>query len=89
MTDTFTQRVIAVVARVKNVAPESISPSTTLDELGVDSLDAVSIVFDLEAEFNIEIEPAEAAAAASVSDLVEGVRRLTAADGGERIAVTA
>jgi acyl carrier protein len=76
MFDSLTQRVVKVVAGVKNVAPESISPETTLEELGVDSLDAVSIVFDLESEFKIDIEADEAAAARTVADLVEGVRRL-------------
>jgi acyl carrier protein len=83
MSDNLTQRVIKVVAGVKNVAPESIGLDNSLEELGVDSLDSVSIVFDLESEFKIEIEAQDAAAARTVADLVEGVRRLTGAASGE------
>ncbi len=86
MTDTITQRVIAVVASVKNVAPETLTPGTTLQELGVDSLDAVTIIFDLEEEFNLEI-PSAQAAALTVRDLVAGVRVLSGANGEELIAV--
>jgi acyl carrier protein len=59
MTDTgpdeLTRRVIAAIAEVRGVSPDGIRPDSTLEELGVDSLDGVNIAFALEEEFDIEI----------------------------------
>ncbi len=45
-----------------------ITESTTFEDLGVDSLDAVEIMMEMEDEFGIEIKPAEAGK--SVRELV-------------------
>lgn len=45
-----------------------ITEETTFDDLGVDSLDAVEIMMEMEDEFGIEIKPAEAGK--SVKELV-------------------
>lgn len=45
-----------------------ITEATTFDDMGVDSLDAVEIMMEMEDEFGIEIKPAEAGK--SVKELV-------------------
>ena len=45
-----------------------ITEETTFDDLGVDSLDAVEIMMEMEDEFGVEIKPAEAGR--SVKELV-------------------
>lgn len=45
-----------------------ITEETTFDDLGVDSLDAVEIMMEMEDEFGVEIKPAEAGK--SVKELV-------------------
>ena len=45
-----------------------ISEATTFEDLGVDSLDAVEIMMEMEDEFGVEIKPAEAGK--SVKELV-------------------
>lgn len=45
-----------------------ITDATTFDDLGVDSLDAVEIMMEMEDEFGVEIKPAEAGK--SVKELV-------------------
>lgn len=45
-----------------------ITMDTTFEDLGVDSLDTVEIMMEMEDEFGIEIKPAEAGK--SVSELV-------------------
>lgn len=47
---------------------EEITEETTFEDLGVDSLDTVEIMMEMEDEFGIEIKPAEAGK--SVSELV-------------------
>ena len=48
---------------------EEITETTTFDDLGVDSLDTVEIMMEMEDEFGIEIKPAEAGK--SVAELVK------------------
>ena len=48
---------------------EEITETTTFDDLGVDSLDTVEIMIEMEDEFGIEIKPAEAGK--SVAELVK------------------
>ena len=78
MSDAQSRRVIEIVADVKRIPAESLSRESALEDLGVDSLDAMSIIFDLENEFSIEIPDEQAAAVRTVGDLIDGVRRLTA-----------
>jgi acyl carrier protein len=47
--------VIAIVAKKKRVDKSSIDLSDRLEDLGLQSLDAVEMIFDLEEKFDIEI----------------------------------
>ena len=76
MSESVEQRVVRVIAAAKNLDPQAISVNTTLEELGLDSLDAMSVIFDLEGEFDIEIPDEDAEKARTVGDLVQGVGRL-------------
>ena len=53
------EKVKKILADHLEMEVEEITETTTLDELGVDSLDAVEIVMELEDEFGIEIESDE------------------------------
>ena len=59
------------------VAREAISPEATLDELGLDSLTVVELLFDVEDEFGIEVPEERATfqtlaeAAALVDELIQ------------------
>lgn len=78
MNDDLETLVIAIVAASKSLDPGTISSSTTMEELGFDSLDGMSMIFDLENEFEVEIPDHAAEEARTVGDLVDGVRRLLA-----------
>ena len=62
--------VIATIAKAVPMDPGRISKDSTFKQLGVDSLDVVNIVFELEATFGIKI-PDEFSLASLVD--VEGV----------------
>jgi len=47
--------VIAIVAKKKRVEKSSVELSDRLEDLGLQSLDAVEMIFDLEEKFDIEI----------------------------------
>lgn len=49
------QRVMAIICSKNRILPEKIHPESSFAELGIDSLDAVTIMFALEEEFGIEI----------------------------------
>jgi acyl carrier protein len=53
-TDTF-ERVRRLVARHLRVPPESIGEDSSLEELGLDSLGALELVFDIEEEFEVKV----------------------------------
>jgi acyl carrier protein len=47
--------VIEIIAKKKRVAKPTVDLSDRLADLGVESLDAVEMIFDLEEKFDIEI----------------------------------
>ncbi len=53
-------RVKKVLAEHLEIDENEISESTTLEDMGVDSLDAVEIIMELEDEFGIEIQAEDA-----------------------------
>ena len=72
--DELTQKVVKILAMVKRIPAEKIAPTATLEELGIDSLDKVNILFELESEFNIDIPDEEARQIASVDQIVARLR---------------
>jgi acyl carrier protein len=54
MTDVASD-VIAIIAKKKRVEKANVEPSDRLEDLGLESLDAVEMIFDLEEKFDIQI----------------------------------
>lgn len=81
--DELISRVIRVIADAQKIPIESISTDSTFEDLKIDSLDGINILFGLENEFNISIPDDAAKQVRSVRELAEGVARLleTAANG--------
>jgi acyl carrier protein len=76
MSDDLAQRVMSVIATTQHIEPEKISIDSTFQELKIDSLDGINILFALENEFNISIPDAAAQQIRTVREMVEGVRTL-------------
>ncbi len=74
----LTRRVIGVIAKTHRVSPETITPETTFQELGMDSLDAVNVLFALEEEFNVNIPDEDAREIRTVRQVIEGIAKLLA-----------
>ncbi len=70
------EKVIATLASVKRIPAEQIKLDSSLQELGVDSLDTFTLLFELEGKFNISIPDDEARNIRTVSDIVAGVQRI-------------
>jgi acyl carrier protein len=64
---------IALIAKQKSIAPEKVRLDSTLEELALDSLDRVSLTFDLEEKYDIEIPDHKLDQIRTVSDMVNGI----------------
>jgi acyl carrier protein len=71
MDNELANKVVGIVAAVKQVPRESIRLESTFDELGIDSLDRINILFELENEFDIDVPDDEARAITSVQGIVD------------------
>ena len=82
MSNGLVERVISVIAATQRIPREKISPDSTFEELGLDSLDSVNILFALEEEFNISIPDDDAREIRSVRQMIDGIEKLLAGTGG-------
>ena len=71
-------RVLEIIAKQKRIPPEQVTIDSTFQELGLDSLDAVNILFELEGAFDISISDDQARQIKSVRQMVDGVNALVA-----------
>jgi acyl carrier protein len=76
MSDDVVQRVIKVVAETQRIPLENISVDSTFEELQIDSLDGINILFAIENEFNINVPDEAAKSLRTVRDMAEGVEKL-------------
>ena len=79
MPDDITARVTSVIAKTQHLAPESVTIDSSFEELKIDSLDGINILFALEAEFDVDIPDDAARQIRSVRQMVEGLEKLLAA----------
>jgi acyl carrier protein len=79
MSDEFIQRIRTVVANSQRIPVEKVTIESTFQELGIDSMDAVNILFGLESEFDINIPDDEVKDIRTVRQMAEGVEKLVAA----------
>ena len=66
------------IARQKMLSIDEISLDSSLEELGITSLDSISLVFDIEDKYGIEVPNEELKRLRTVRDIVEGVENLLA-----------
>lgn len=70
------QRVIEIIAKKKKLDPTTITPGTTFEQLGIDSLDAADLLFTFEDTFGIVVPDQAALTMRSVGQVIDGVRLL-------------
>ncbi len=81
MTDEMVGRVISCVAKCQKLPPETITIDSKFEELGIDSLDGVNILYALETEFNVSIPDEGAMGIKSVREAVEALDKLISSGG--------
>lgn len=53
MNDTIQQQVFEIIAKQAKIEVNIIKPESTLKDLGIESLEAIEVIFDIEEHFNI------------------------------------
>ncbi|MFN0104943.1 MAG: acyl carrier protein [Bryobacteraceae bacterium] len=70
------ERVVRTLAETQKLPLETVTPEATFEQLGIDSLDGINILFALENEFDISIPDESARQVRDVRQLAEGVQKL-------------
>ena len=78
MPDDVEQRVLRVIAEAQRLPVEDVTIGKTFQELGIDSMDGVSLLFAVENEFDINIPDDAAKSIRTVQEMVDGVKHLLA-----------
>jgi acyl carrier protein len=79
MSDEIAQRVLQVIATSKRIPLETVTIDAPFEQLNIDSMDAVEIIFAIENEFDINIPDEDVRAVRSVRQMCEGVEKLVTA----------
>ncbi|MGH9770652.1 MAG: acyl carrier protein [Candidatus Acidiferrales bacterium] len=78
MSDAVEEKVISTLASVKRIPADKITPETNLQELGIDSLDVFTLLFELENAFKISIPDDDVRSIRTVNDIVQGIKKILA-----------
>ncbi len=79
MSEELTERVLKCIATSKRIPVERVTIDSEFQQLEIDSMDAVEILFALENEFDISIPDDEVRHVRNVRQMCEGVEKLVAA----------
>ena len=79
MSDAVAEKVISTLASVKRIPADTITLETNLQDLGIDSLDVFTLLFELENAFKITIPDDDVRSLRTVSDVVDGIKKILAA----------
>lgn len=69
------EKLIAIIRQEKNIADDQLRTGTLLSDAGIDSLDALTILFAIEEQFTISVPDNEARAMKTFGDLVDIVAK--------------
>lgn len=72
----LTDRVRSIIAGMKQIPVETIGSDTPFHELGMDSLDGINMIYEIELAYDVSISNEEAAEISSVSELVAKLQTL-------------
>jgi len=70
------EKVIESIAKVKNIAPDTVRLDSTFEELKMDSLDGLDVFFELEEAFDLTIPDDRVRSLRTVRNIVEEIDKL-------------
>jgi acyl carrier protein len=89
MSDRVADKVLAALAAVKHVPRESITLDSALADLSVDSLDTITLLFELEEYFHLTLPDDVVRSLRTVRQIVEAIERSLAGAASAGAAATA
>lgn len=75
MSDSIFSRIADMIAQTAGIQVEKILPDSKFQDLGMDSLDSLSLISDLEQEFNVKIPNQELLKIKTVGQAVESLEK--------------
>jgi len=78
MPDTITEKVLDLIASTKRLPRQKVSVNSSFAELGLDSLDAINLIFEIESQFDVSVSNEVANSIHSVPELIEKLKLLLA-----------
>ena len=81
---TTLERLRTILVRDYKLAPDVLVPEAPLESLGIDSLGAAELLFNVEDEFGITLPP-EPVQLPTIGDVVDYIDRLIAAQRGDAL----
>ena len=72
-------RVLRKIAATQRLPQDKVTIDSTFEDLGIDSLDGINVIFAMEDEFEIAIPDEAAQSIRSVREMVDGIATLVAA----------
>lgn len=76
MAEMTSQRVRRVIAETQKIPLDHVTAESTFEELRIDSLDGLNILFALEEEFGVDVPDDEGRRFRSVGEIVQGIEQL-------------
>lgn len=73
------RKLVEIVTKEKDIDEAKLKPETSLAEAGIDSLDALTILFGIEEEFHISIPDDRARSMTTFGDIIDAVEAQLAA----------
>ncbi len=78
------ERISAIIAKEVSIDPSEVKPESTLEDLKIESIDLVQIMFAIEEEFDIYLAEADVGFdVENVGQVVDAVEQLVAAKGSQ------
>ena len=81
MPNDVAEKILSLIAAIKRIPREQVRLDSSFEELGIDSLDGMNLLFEVEGAFDISIPDDQAKAIRNVRQMVEGVETLLSAAG--------
>jgi acyl carrier protein len=77
--DVLTDQVLAALKKVKPALDGVVTPESTLESLRLDSLDTITLLFELEDRVGVSVPDEDARNVRTVGDIIERIRSLKGA----------
>jgi len=78
-TNAVEKKIVEIVANQRRVDPSTLSLSDRLEDIEIESIDLVEIIFAVEDEFDVDVpQDRDAMKLDTLQDVVDGIQRLIA-----------